>query len=250
MSGTVSAWPAKAGRPGVTLTEGHASGGSCVVAVAAGAEGLSAFALRLARVMALNVPPRNACRLIMARRPPDRGRRRPGCRLRVPGSRGGHSCGVQLAASPDRCIRRRRAVTCSRPTRAGCDAVVVVLGGATCATSPACGERSDSKWSAGIRVRGRCRESELVGTPPHPTCCASQGLRSQVDLSPHAGRGGASGIACVLNRDDFSSNRHLALAYCWSMIFYENRLPLFGVMIQNSRRSCVERAWTSTLLTS
>src|SRR5215475_877500 len=38
-----------------------------------------------------------------------------------------------------------------------------------------------------------------------------------------------------LKRDDFSSNRHLALAYCWSMIFSENRCPLFGIMVQ--RRS-------------
>src|SRR5262245_39043952 len=27
----------------------------------------------------------------------------------------------------------------------------------------------------------------------------------------------------TLERDDFSSNRHLALCYCWSMIFSENR---------------------------
>jgi hypothetical protein len=34
-----------------------------------------------------------------------------------------------------------------------------------------------------------------------------------------------------LERDDFSSNRHLALRYCWSMIFSENRYPLFGIML-------------------
>jgi len=34
-----------------------------------------------------------------------------------------------------------------------------------------------------------------------------------------------------LERDDFSSNRHLALAYWWSMIFSENRYPLFGIML-------------------
>jgi hypothetical protein len=32
-------------------------------------------------------------------------------------------------------------------------------------------------------------------------------------------------------RDDFSSNRHPALRYCWSMIFSENRYPLFGIML-------------------
>ena len=31
----------------------------------------------------------------------------------------------------------------------------------------------------------------------------------------------------ALKRDDFSSNRHLALGYSWSMIFSENRCPLF-----------------------
>src|SRR5215470_178208 len=35
-----------------------------------------------------------------------------------------------------------------------------------------------------------------------------------------------------LKRDDFSSNRHPALAFWWSMIFSENRCPLFGIMLQ------------------
>src|SRR5262249_25411035 len=35
----------------------------------------------------------------------------------------------------------------------------------------------------------------------------------------------------LLERDDFSPNRHLALRYCWSMIFSENRCPLFGIML-------------------
>jgi hypothetical protein len=34
-----------------------------------------------------------------------------------------------------------------------------------------------------------------------------------------------------LERDDFFSNRHRALAYRWSMIFSENRCPLFGIML-------------------
>jgi len=42
-----------------------------------------------------------------------------------------------------------------------------------------------------------------------------------------------------LERDDFSSNRHLALSYGWSMIFSENRCPariksgpgFFGIML-------------------
>jgi hypothetical protein len=32
-------------------------------------------------------------------------------------------------------------------------------------------------------------------------------------------------------QDDFSSNHHPALLLCWSMIFSENRYPLFGIML-------------------
>src|SRR5215813_929916 len=64
---------------------------------------------------------------------------------------------------------------------------------AKCDSPAACGERSDSERSEGIRVRGRSREPELVDKPPHPICFASPWLRSQIDLSPQAGRGGASG---------------------------------------------------------
>ena len=32
-------------------------------------------------------------------------------------------------------------------------------------------------------------------------------------------------------RDDFSSNRHPALSFCLSMIFSENRYPLFRIML-------------------
>ena len=34
-----------------------------------------------------------------------------------------------------------------------------------------------------------------------------------------------------LERDDFSSSRHPALPLCLSMIFSENRFPLFGIML-------------------
>src|SRR5262249_23239554 len=39
-----------------------------------------------------------------------------------------------------------------------------------------------------------------------------------------------------LERDDDSSNRHLALTYSWSMIFSENRYPLFGIMLYSLPR--------------
>jgi hypothetical protein len=35
----------------------------------------------------------------------------------------------------------------------------------------------------------------------------------------------------ALELDDFSSNRHPALAFCLSMIFSENRYPLFRIML-------------------
>jgi putative endonuclease len=35
----------------------------------------------------------------------------------------------------------------------------------------------------------------------------------------------------ALKRDGFSSNRHPALSYFWSMMFSENRCPLFGHML-------------------
>jgi hypothetical protein len=34
-----------------------------------------------------------------------------------------------------------------------------------------------------------------------------------------------------LEQDDFSSNRHPALSFCLSMIFSENRYPLFRIML-------------------
>jgi hypothetical protein len=40
-----------------------------------------------------------------------------------------------------------------------------------------------------------------------------------------------TGSKMPLKRDDFSSNRHPALGYWWSMMFSENRYPLFGIML-------------------
>jgi hypothetical protein len=45
----------------------------------------------------------------------------------------------------------------------------------------------------------------------------------------------------VLERDDFSSNRHPALSFCLSMIFSENRYTLFRIMLQASSR---RRMWS------
>jgi len=56
---------------------------------------------------------------------------------------------------------------------------------------------------------------------------------------PAAGGSGGGLSPRWLERDDFSSNRHPALGYCWSMIFSENRYPariksgpgFFGIML-------------------
>src|SRR5215510_2395877 len=40
-----------------------------------------------------------------------------------------------------------------------------------------------------------------------------------------------------LERDDVLSNRHLAPFDAWSMIFSENRYPLFGIMLKAERKS-------------
>jgi hypothetical protein len=40
-----------------------------------------------------------------------------------------------------------------------------------------------------------------------------------------------SGFRIILERDDLSSIRHPAPAHWWSMIFSENRFPLFGIML-------------------
>ena len=71
---------------------------------------------------------------------------------------------------------------------------------ATCATSPRVRGEVGFRAQRGIRVRGRSREPELVDKPPHPICFASPGLRSQIDLSPHAGRGGASGARIATSK--------------------------------------------------
>jgi hypothetical protein len=42
--------------------------------------------------------------------------------------------------------------------------------------------------------------------------------------------GGVDLHSC-LEQDDFSSNHHPALLICGSMIFSENRYPLFGIML-------------------
>src|SRR5262249_55464048 len=46
----------------------------------------------------------------------------------------------------------------------------------------------------------------------------------------------------MLERDDFSCARHPALAYWWSVIFSENRYPLFGIMLEGEASEVCRRA--------
>src|SRR5262249_45664949 len=63
-------------------------------------------------------------------------------------------------------------------------------------------ERGEGGGGGGGRDSARLR---LAATPPHPTCFASQVLRSQVDLSPQAGRGGRKRLANQVDRTTIKS---------------------------------------------
>src|SRR5215211_8034139 len=111
-----------------------------------------------------------------------------------------------------------------------------------------------------VSAAAESRLSERVGAVPYTAgcCCganrthARQLRASAAKRSPNSrdfGPNGRSGdsedngkpqsrAASRLERD-FSSNRHPALGYCWSMIFSENRYPaqiksgpsFFGIML-------------------
>jgi len=50
----------------------------------------------------------------------------------------------------------------------------------------------------------------------------------------------------TLERDDFSSNRHRAPSFCLSMIFSENRYPLFRIMHLASSLCCRSNTLTAS----
>jgi hypothetical protein len=64
---------------------------------------------------------------------------------------------------------------------------------------------------------------------------SSAGENPSWPIAPHIwDRWRSDGFRCtqtVLEQDDLPLNRYPALAYCWSMIFSENRYPLFGIML-------------------
>jgi hypothetical protein len=55
--------------------------------------------------------------------------------------------------------------------------------------------------------------------------------RMAARTGPDGMQGDPPSFQAALKRDDFSSNRHPAFAPCLSMIFSENRFPLFGIML-------------------
>ena len=69
---------------------------------------------------------------------------------------------------------------------------------AACSTSPRVrGEvdlRAERLRSDASRVRGRFHKAQTRGDAPSPGFLRCASLRSESDLSPHAGRGGASGL--------------------------------------------------------
>jgi hypothetical protein len=91
----------------------------------------------------------------------------------------------------------------------------------------ATGAKSSSSITAGLpRSRTRTGSGTKVWSSSMRRCGIRSGSRPQTNLS-------SVWIKRVqrLERDDFSSNRHPALASCLSMIFSENRCPLFGIML-------------------
>ena len=86
---------------------------------------------------------------------------------------------------------------------------------------------------------GNAHSSGAPPIPPRKTPITEGGMVDSglvvfQDIAKAAGLSGRSEIGATVSarkRDDFSSNRHHALAYCLSMIFAENRYPLFGIML-------------------
>ena len=101
--------------------------------------------------------------------------------------------------------------------------------------------------SSAARRRAARRRKSSIPNYTHP-CSSSWSPRisrtrtarpsarnTTASIRAETGRNCGSG-SCVqdreaLKQDDFSSNRHPALAHCLSMIFSENRCPLFGIML-------------------
>src|SRR5580704_720069 len=87
--------------------------------------------------------------------------------------------------------------------------------------------------AAGAAQRGMWQRPRLLVQQRGAPSAAAEGARETKTTDNTRGSTGGlpSSSARTLERDDFSSNRHPALALWWSMIFSENRYPLFGIML-------------------
>jgi hypothetical protein len=87
-----------------------------------------------------------------------------------------------------------------------------------------------------LALRPHCAASRADRAPALPGCAgqSDQGKEPERAGQAHdelSHENTPSSAIALLERDDFSSNRHPALAFRWSMIFSENRHPLFGIML-------------------
>src|SRR5262249_24881680 len=83
----------------------------------------------------------------------------------------------------------------------------------------------------GAAARWRCFSHGTEVCPQAPRPCMLS-ICVKCVLNRPAPERPRSGQSRRLKRDDLSSNRHPALAFCLSLIFSENRSTLFGIMLQ------------------
>ena len=84
------------------------------------------------------------------------------------------------------------------------------------------------------RRRRLCRRRQVERTLAATAAERERGCAQHNDGPSRAGQAVMTGhdeFPNALERDDDSSNRHLALSFCLSMIFSENRYPLFRTML-------------------
>jgi len=80
---------------------------------------------------------------------------------------------------------------------------------------------------SGADTPGNAMVNADLGAPPRGDGCAVR----LVAFAPSYRASAPTPLTLTLERDDFSSNRHPALSFCLSMIFSENRYPLFRIML-------------------
>src|SRR5712691_7457573 len=87
-------------------------------------------------------------------------------------------------------------------------------------------------------MRARCamRRTVAASTDMAASGSGAASVCRRAGYSRLAFRAATARQATPLERDDDSSNRHPVPAYCWSMIFSENRYPLFGIMLLSRSR--------------